>query len=278
MNKRLTLTYLGGYPLSQKDLDWMQVSYRGALSAISTMIGNKVIISGMAEVSGNVSAGWISINNELLPFVAGTIGTGEFIIDETSETLTFKDGNGKIVRYERVARFSAGGPYQYSELVRLTSLVNIWQPGDMKEKIFVDGATADAYIAANFVSGIGINEQSGWAIVTTIYPDTAGRVMVPVDAANANLDQVGKMYGSKTHTLAGNEQGAITVAQKVDDIGGGTDSATAMIKINGVEVVRTGAGSNQSSYSNNTVIPAAAAANAFSIMQETYAILKLVKL
>ncbi len=122
MNKRIDFTKLGGYPLAQEDIDWLQQSYQGAFAAMAGLIGDKVIISGMVEAGGNVSAGWISINNELLPFTAGAIGTGEFIIEETKTPLTFFDGGIKEVIIQRVARFSAGGPYAYADLVRIGTL------------------------------------------------------------------------------------------------------------------------------------------------------------
>lgn len=199
MNKRLDLSKLGGYPLSQKDLDWLQVSYRGALAGISGLIGDKVIISGMMEVSGTIDAGWISINNELVPFAAGTIATGEFIIDETSETLVFKDGNSKIVRYERVARFSVGGPYQYADLKRPSTIKDAWQQFDVKE---IDCDLA--YVAANFDgTGLGINERVGWAICNgnNGTKNRAGKVSVAYKPSDSDFDDTIKTGGSKTHTL-----------------------------------------------------------------------------
>ncbi len=200
MNKRLDLSKLGGYPLSQKDLDWMQVSWRGAFAAMSGLIGDKVIISGMTEAAGSVSAGWISINNELVPFLAGAIGSGEFIIDETSETLVFKDGVGKIVRYERVARFSAGGAYQYSDLKRVCTIKETWQRGDVKE-IDCD----EAYITANFDgTGLGIGERVGWAVCNgnNGTRNRKGKVSVQLDTSQTEFDLMGETGGSKTHTLS----------------------------------------------------------------------------
>lgn len=199
MNKRLDLTKLGGYPLTQKDLDWMQESYREAFGAMSQLIGTDVIISGMVETAGSITNGWISLAGELLPFVGGAIGTGEFIIDETSVSRVFKDGISKLVRYERVARFSAGGAYQYANLKRPGTIKEAWQRFDVKE-IDCD----NAYMAANFdVTGLGINERIGWAICNgnNGTKNRSGKVSVAFSDADADFGTLGTAAGAKTHTL-----------------------------------------------------------------------------
>lgn len=209
MNRRIDLTKLGGYPLAQEDLDWMQTSFRGAFAALADVIGDKVIISGMTEAGGNVSAGWIAIGGELIPFAAGTIGTGEFILDETPTNLTFNDGVAKQVLFERVARFSAGGAYQYADLVRMTSLKNMWLPGDIKEKY-----CSMVYLAANFDGdGYGLNRETGWRILGKALPDTLGKTMVNYDPADADFNTIGNHGGEKAHTLTANEIPALTLQQ-----------------------------------------------------------------
>jgi hypothetical protein len=118
MFKRLDTSNLGGYPLTQFDVAWLQESFRSAFAALADFIGDKVIISGMTEVAGTVTAGWISIGGEIVPFEAGAIGSGEFLIEETSIPRTFHDGGVYNVRIQRKARFSAGGPFNYSDLLR----------------------------------------------------------------------------------------------------------------------------------------------------------------
>lgn len=256
MNRRLDLSKLGGYPLTQKDLDWMQVSYRGAFAALSNFTGSMVIIAGMQEAAGAVTAGWISINGELVPFAEGVIGTGEFIIDETSTALVFEDGISKIVRFERIARFSSGGPYQYADLKRPGTIKEMWQKGDIKE-IDCDAT----YMAANFDgTGLGINERIGWAICNGANgtKNRKGRVAVQYDASQTEFDTLAEAGGEKKHTLQSNEQGKLTIAAMLDDISGGSASVIARLKINGVEIIRNG-GSNQSSWGTDTVIDMAVA-------------------
>lgn len=208
MNKRLDLSKLGGYPLTQADLNWMQVSYRAAFAAMSNLVGSMVVVEGLEESLGSVTAGWISINGELVPFQAGVIGSGEFIIEETSTTLVFEDGIGKVVRFERVARFSSGGPYQYADLKRPGTIKEMWQRGDVKE-IDCDAA----YIAANFdVTGLGINERKGWAICNgnNGTRNRNGRVPVQYDSTQTEFDLPGKTGGAKTVSLTAAQNGPHT--------------------------------------------------------------------
>lgn len=218
MNKRIDLTKLGGYPLAQEDLDWLQQSYREAFAGLAGLIGDKVIISGMQESSGNVTAGWVSIAGELLPFAPGTIGTGEFIIDETVTPLVFDDGVSKNVLYERVARFSSGGLYQYADLKRPGSIKEMWQRGDVKE-IDCDAA----YLAANFdVTGLGINERTGWAICngSNGTRNRKGRVSVQFDSAQTEFDLLGETGGAKVHTLTTGEMPSHRHDYKHGGVGG----------------------------------------------------------
>ena len=199
----LNLTYLGGVPLTQRDIKWLQDNYSGALSSLSIVIGDKVILAGMVEAGGNVSNGWISLNGELLPFVGGAIGTGEFAIVETPTNRVFHDGNAKPVRIDRVATFSTGGAYQYSDLVRVGTVKEMWQAGDIKQI-----TCNTAYIADNFdVTGKGINKRVGWAICNgnNETADLRGKFLVGYNPAEIDYNEAGKTGGEKTHVLTVNE-------------------------------------------------------------------------
>lgn len=269
---------LGGLPLTQDRLDFLQQSYLSAFSAIASLCGDKVIVSGVVVTGPNVTDGWIAYNGELIPFIGGTVAA-DVVITDTPVPYTFGDASSHDVEFTKIATCGLTGAFLFADLVPLLSLQNTWLPGDMKEKIFVDGATADAYIAANFTAGIGINEQRGWAIVTTVYPDTKGKVMVPVDDTDTNLNQVGKMFGAKTHTLQTAEQGSFTVAAKTDDLinaAGGGAGAHVRLRFNGVEVPDGTA--NAGAFGADLPVTLSNATNPHNIMQPTYAILKLVKL
>lgn len=191
MNKRIDLTKLGGYPLAQEDLDFMQSSYRSAMAALADLIGDKVIISGMVEGGGAVTAGWIAIGGELVPFEAGAIGTGEFIIDELITPLVFEDGVSKDVLYTRIAKFSAGGPYSYADLTRI--------------EVLKSGLVPKGLIS--MWSGDVAEIPDGWALCdgTAGTPNLSGRFIVGYDAGDVDYDGIGDTGGFKSVAITGNQ-------------------------------------------------------------------------
>jgi len=204
MNKLIDFEKLGGYPLAQEDLDWLQTSYRSAFASLAELLGDKVILSGMTETGGVVSNGWISIGGELMPFIGGTIDTGDCIIEETKESLTFQDASVNEVLITRVARFGSPDPaFNYADLTRPGTVKELWQSGDIK-MLTCD----DAYITANFdVTGLGINKRKGWARCNgnNGTPNLGGKFPVGYNAADGDYDEVGKTGGEKTHTLTVSE-------------------------------------------------------------------------
>jgi hypothetical protein len=236
MNKRIDFTNLGGYPLAQEDLDWLQSSYRGALSAMSNLIGDKVIISGMVEAGGNVSAGWVSIAGELVPFEAGAIGTGEFRIDEQATPLTFNDGNDHAVLIERIAKFGAGGPYSYADLRRIGTLMNAAVP--MDGIIMWSGLVAN--IPVNYKLCDGTNGT----------PDLQGKMIVGYNPADAQFNTVGNTGGNKTATLLNANLPPIAIERpkKINDVdrGGGPSNWS----IDNIEIINVGGTSDPFSVMN----------------------------
>jgi hypothetical protein len=200
MNQRFDFTKLGGFPLTQDVLATMQDSYRNSLAALALMIGDKVIVSGMSESGGSVTDGWIAINGELMPFVGGTIGTGDCIIETIASNLTFQDGNSKEVKYIKQARFGSPAAFNYNDLLRPGTYNEIWQSGDLKN-VKCDAA----YITANFDgTGKGINKRVGWAICNgqNGTPDLRGKFLAGYDPGDADYDAIGDTGGEKTHTLS----------------------------------------------------------------------------
>lgn len=176
MNKVEQLTNLGGFPMTQYTLDFMQQSYRDALGGLARLVGDAVIVSGMEETGNTVANGWISYNGELLPFTGGP-KQSTWIIEELTEDRLFADQVTRTVYFNRRARFAAGG-IPYSNLQRIETLIglkgviaaldarltqqviNVWKRGDIIELDCGPG-----YLAANFDgSGLGVNERAGWAI------------------------------------------------------------------------------------------------------------------
>lgn len=261
MNKRIDFTKLGGYPLAQEDLEWLQSSYRNAFSALAGLAGDMVIITGMAEAAGNITAGWISLNGELIPFAAGAINTGEFTLQETVTPLVFNDGISKDVLYEKIAVFSAGGEYNYNDLKRLNTL---------KLGLVPSGAIV-------MWSGAVGNIPAGWLLCDGTFgtPNLSGKFIAGYDAANGDYD-IGDTGGSSSVTLSPGQQGKFKAKAKVDDISGGTASAIASISLQGVEVPKNG-GSNQSSFGTEIDVPLSAATDAIDKRPPYYTLAFIMK-
>lgn len=71
MNRQAKLTNAGGLKAYQDTVDFLQLAYSQPLDAISTFVGNKVIVFGCADQGATLAAGWISFNGEILPFTGG---------------------------------------------------------------------------------------------------------------------------------------------------------------------------------------------------------------
>lgn len=237
----LNLNQLGGLPFTQPDLKWLQDNYSSAFAAIANLIGDKVIVSGMVEAGGNVTNGWIALNGELIPFVGGAIGTGEYVINEVITNRTFNDGGSKPVRISRVAQFSAGGAYLYSDLVRIATLKEgMPKTGDIKE-IYCD----NVYMDANFDGdGYGINERVGWRILSKAYPATAGKTFVNYDEADDDFDTLLATGGEKEVELTENElpEFSIETPKKKNDIDRGVSGAASTWSVDESDVNNIGNG------------------------------------
>lgn len=197
---RIDFSNLGGMPFTQNRADFMQQSYREALTALGNLCGNKTILYGVEVTGSSVSDGWIAVNGELIKFVGGTLGA-TVIISETSVPFTFADNTVHDVQFTKTATTGVGGSFPFTDLVPLLSLQNIWRPGDVKER-YCDAA----FIAANYdVNGFGIGAEKGWRILSKAYPDTAGKVMINIDFNDPDFNAVGKIGGEKKHTLTANE-------------------------------------------------------------------------
>lgn len=264
---------LGGMPLTQNRLDFMQQSYLAAFGAIAKLCGNKSILFGVEHTGGDVSDGWIVVDGELLPFAGGSYGTRVVII-ETALSLAFADSSMHDVEFTRYATCGSLGGFAFSDLIPLLSLQNVWKKDDLRQ--CVKDAT---YEGANFNGdGYGITAaEKGWRIFSKVYTDAAGAVLVNKNAADATFDTVGNHGGEKAHTLTSGEQGSYTFKNKVDDIAGGTATVVAVLNVNGTDVANDG-GSNQSSYGTPLTKKPNSDANPHNNLQPYFVVLTLIKL
>jgi hypothetical protein len=224
MNKQIDFTRLGGYPLDQNGLAFMQASYRSAFAAFTGLIGNLVIVQGVEVAGGNATPGWITVDGELMPFAGGPIGSGKFMVETVKTLLTYEDGISKDVLIEKTAKFSAQGTYNFSDLVRPDTIRSTWQRFDVKE---ID--CTNEYINENFdlSTGLGRNERTGWAICDgrNGTKNRGGRVSVgfstiTVDPGDGIWDAayavIGHTGGEKAHTLTRGELPKVNLVGAVD--------------------------------------------------------------
>ena len=271
---RINLTDNGGFPLEQDTLGFMQMSYTNPLSGIAKLCGDKTILSGVNVIAGNVTAGWISFNGELIPFQSCPLLSKVSIV-EVPTAVTFEDGELREEYFTRVAKCSLVGDFDFSELVPLLSLQNVWRPGNIKEHY----CNVD-YIAANFdpITGKGTGAEAGWQILSKAYPDTAGKTFVNIAFGDPLFGVPGNTGGEKTHTLTPTEQGHIKFRGRADDGDGDTGNyrSMAILEIGGVAADVSGLGNAQ--YTAYKLAALENDAQPHSNLQPYFVILKLIKL
>lgn len=104
---------LGGWPLTQDKLDWMQSGYQDPIRAIAEMGGTVPhIISGIVQSGSTVSDGWLYYNGEVVPFTGGAVGT-TIAITTYKTMLVYGDGNSFDTQYRKAATFGTG-PVQFN--------------------------------------------------------------------------------------------------------------------------------------------------------------------
>jgi hypothetical protein len=169
MYKGFDFQQLGGMPLNQQRLEWMQEAYAGLSGALAGMAGDNVIVSGCVAVGSNVSDGWIVCRGELLPFVGSQTGVLDtFLIRETRTPLTFKDGTQKNVQFSRYAQFgTSGDAIPWNSLTRLPSLKGISADlsGHIANKSNPHGVTKTQVGLSNIPNSITADPTSNSAAV-----------------------------------------------------------------------------------------------------------------
>lgn len=264
MNKRIDFSFNGGFPATQFMTKFMQDSFREAFGAIASLIGDKVILQGVEEIGGQVTNGWICVGGELMPFTGGPLIAGVAIaITETPASRVFDDGNTNDVYFTKEAAFGTPGNFPYTDLKRVDTIKNLGVP---KGVISMWSGAADA-IPAGYALCDGLAGR----------PNLSGKFIVGFDPADADYDTIGKTGGEKKHTLTPAEQGSLDVAQKRDDVGGGTAVVTGTFKINGLTIPENG-GANQSTYGSTQNIKLKNDAQAHESRPPYYTLAFIIKL
>jgi hypothetical protein len=120
MYQHIDFSQLGGYPLTQNTLNFIQNSYNEVLKGISRMAGSYVILSGVTQTSPNVyTDGWVAVDGEIVRFVGGT-GQANVVVFETNQNEIFKDDSPHVVLYTRQLEFTTGGGIAFTNFKRLS--------------------------------------------------------------------------------------------------------------------------------------------------------------
>lgn len=143
---RIDAQQSGGFPLETDTLDFLQNSFT-ALQSLVALGGDNFIVSGCQVQANNVSAGWVVINGELLPFKAGLLQT-KVVIIESKAPRNFENGTNKVVFYDRYAQFGTGDSFVlFADLARIKDLKTFRNlPGQVSSAIDLD---SDLHIATS---------------------------------------------------------------------------------------------------------------------------------
>jgi microcystin-dependent protein len=195
MNKRIDYTQPDGLGVSQDTLNFMQTSYRDALSAIGRAFGNNTILYGCEVNGSNVSDGWVYIDGEMMPFIGGVFNP-RVLVDEVVDVEQFSDLSTKTVYYTKVARSVALGGIPFSDLRSLKTIQ----------------AMQLSLVPANGIMiwwGEPENPPTGWAYCNgqNGTPDMRSIFPVGFDVRDADYNIVGKKGGLKTVSLTAAQNG-----------------------------------------------------------------------
>jgi len=214
MFQKLDFSKLGGFPLTQKTMAFVQNSYNDVLEALARAVGNYVIISGVTEISPNVyTSGWVTFNNKIVPFAGGAELNFVKLI-ETNSSVQFKDGNTYEVTSGYTAVFDSVGDVVFNSFQRL-SLTELKTMNDNTYTLAANAYNLALSLSVSAVpagvitmwSGLVANIPAGWALCDGLSgrPNLKGRFIVGYDGGDPDYNTIGNVGGTKTHTLTINE-------------------------------------------------------------------------
>ena len=126
MYKRIDFSKLEGLATYQDTLDFLQISYREAISAVARAFGSKVIVTGVTDLGTTYTDGWVIIDGELMPF-AGGLKTDRIVVEELTDTEIFNDGSIQTVYYTKRAKLGITGGFAFSDFIRVDTMSAISQ-------------------------------------------------------------------------------------------------------------------------------------------------------
>ncbi|MDD2635605.1 MAG: hypothetical protein PHW82_08930 [Bacteroidales bacterium] len=135
LHKRFDFTRIGGFPLTQERLAFMQEAYADIQKALVVLIGatDGLILQGVtiSENEGlyTVTDGWVVKDSTIMPFIGGTVTHIQelnYSIINIGNSLHFEDGVARIVKFTKYLKLDPYGAYEmWTELSRMRgSLTN----------------------------------------------------------------------------------------------------------------------------------------------------------
>ncbi len=204
----------GGFPIKTQTLNEMQKSW-SVFNELGHLAGNFAIISGCIVTGSTVSNGAVFINNEVLEFRGGQIGTTVIIVQEVTQK-EFKDGSEKDVVFIRYTTFGIGvGAIPWVNFKRSKTTVELTE--DKAEQSLIEDLIDRIEIlesrpASNVPIGMiaiwdrpAIEIPIGWAE----YLPLRGRLPIGMDGnytqgtdeTNHGLEILGNTGGKREHKL-----------------------------------------------------------------------------
>lgn len=189
---RLNFNQTGGFPLSTNILDAVQEAY-SIFNQFGNLAGEKAIIVGCTELpGGQVTDGFVSINNELLPF-RGSQKSANVIIVEKTDQRQFEDGSAKPVIHTRYATFGSSAiseNYPWTNFRRPLTMFQLEDELNKVKKAVPIGLVAIWGKPADQI-------PAGWVEHT----DLAGRVPVGYAEGDQDFGVLDGVTGVKSVTL-----------------------------------------------------------------------------
>jgi len=190
---RIDFTQPGGFPLDQDVFGFQQLN-TFMLQQMAALCGPRAIITGCVEVGLNVTAGYLVIDGEVLPLVAGAKQT-KLRIRETLTDMNYEDGSVRPSQVERYVQFGDDGvtTLLWADFKR-NSNEGLLSRIDRVEgflRPFKAGGAMTWWKGAIEDIPAGWREVEGWR----------GRLPMHYDPDDADFATIGGVAGSKTHTL-----------------------------------------------------------------------------
>lgn len=186
-----------GLPMNQDVLDRLQTAF-SIFNAFGNILGDKTIVSGCELVGSTVSDGVVYLNGQIYPFKGG-IQQAKVVLKNPMSNLTFKDNNSYAVINSPYLSFGTGvGAMDWVDFKEGFPTKNI---ADLVQRI-------EDLEARPLVGNIPIDLIALWGRpaneippLWVEYTGLSGRLPMGFKNSDTDFDVVGKVGGTKGHTL-----------------------------------------------------------------------------